>query len=368
MESLLKAKARLWWLIASAIVAAIMIVALVKFPAAWWKIALVVGGWVVFGRSLAEKTVTLVAAPSGSGEPEPVPAGRQWAVKLGTFSFAIGVLAQDWHLAALGVAFSTLTAAAMWQNFRERLPYLYDPWSERLPPAPSLMHAMVAILGMLDGMAVILLPLLFVLGREGALVAQSLAYGIAGLLAWVFTRHFLVTRGVQEAEIWRWPVGRDLPASGWMARLTERVQALPRGAAWVLAAMLGVLSGGFGMLYCAGIELVPEIAKSLELSKQMLAASGWNRFWMGLAAVGFAPLAEEFLFRGLLYRALDREWGGARALLWSTLFFTVYHPIVSWVPVFVVGLGVALLFRVTGRLGPCVMVHAIYNLIITITT
>ena len=32
-----------------------------------------------------------------------------------------------WHLAFLGVAFSVMAAAAMWQDFRARLPFLLDP-------------------------------------------------------------------------------------------------------------------------------------------------------------------------------------------------------------------------------------------------
>jgi len=36
--------------------------------------------------------------------------------------------------------------------------------------------------------------------------------------------------------------------------------------------------------------------------------------------------AEEYLFRGLLFRALDRESGGWRAVAGSAAFFAVYHP------------------------------------------
>jgi len=104
-----------------------------RFPADAWKVLLVGIGWWAFGRSLAEKAVTLVTVPSSSGEPEKVARWRQWAAMLGTFSFGSGVLSQNWHLATVGVVFSWLTAAAMWQNFRERLPFLYDPWSEKLP-------------------------------------------------------------------------------------------------------------------------------------------------------------------------------------------------------------------------------------------
>ena len=75
----------------------------------------------------------------------------------------------------------------------------------------------------------------------------------------------------------------------------------------------------------------------------------------------FAPLAEEFLFRGLLYRALDREWGGWRALLGSAAFFAIYHPVPAWAPVGLLGLLNALLFKKTGRLAPAVLLHMVYN-------
>src|SRR5271156_1028011 len=70
-------------------------------------------------------------------------------------TFAIGVLTRQWHIAVMGIVYSYLTAAAMWQNFRARLPYLYDPWSEKLPPPPTLMHAMIAISVLVEGGAVV---------------------------------------------------------------------------------------------------------------------------------------------------------------------------------------------------------------------
>src|SRR5262249_32598958 len=51
LESLLKAKAFLWSLLASALVGAVMIYAMVKFPADAWKAALVAIGWCFFARS-----------------------------------------------------------------------------------------------------------------------------------------------------------------------------------------------------------------------------------------------------------------------------------------------------------------------------
>jgi hypothetical protein len=211
LESLLKAKAKLWALMADLIVGAILIFAVVRFPADAWKIAVVAVGWVIFAHSLSEKAVTLVPSLSSSGQPERVPAGRQWAAFLGTFSFATGVITQNWHLAALGVVFSCVTAAAMWQNFRARLPFLFDPWSEKLPPPPTLMHAMVAITAMLEGQGLIFVLLAAIpMAFDGKLsdgtqsVVQALDYGIAAVLTWWFTRRFLSRAGVPSRRVWRW--------------------------------------------------------------------------------------------------------------------------------------------------------------------
>ena len=48
-------------------------------------------------------------------------------------TFAIGIVTGAMELAIIGIVYSYITAAAMWENFRARLPYLYDPWSEKLP-------------------------------------------------------------------------------------------------------------------------------------------------------------------------------------------------------------------------------------------
>src|SRR5262249_49363149 len=151
--------------------------------------------WWAFGRSLAEKAVTLVTAPSASGEPEPVPRWRQWAAMLGTVSFGSGVLSQNWHLATIGVVFSWLTAAAMWQNFRARLPFLYDPWSEPLPPPPTLMHAMIAVTAMVEGIALVTV-LLLVFRVDNIWAAQTMAYAAAAFITCIAMQAWLDEHGI----------------------------------------------------------------------------------------------------------------------------------------------------------------------------
>src|SRR6202012_5240670 len=79
----------------------------------------------------------------------------RWAAQLGMLTFGIGVLTQRWNIAIIGIVYSYVTSAAMWENFRARLPYLYDPWSEKLPPPPTLMHAMIAISVLVEVAAVL---------------------------------------------------------------------------------------------------------------------------------------------------------------------------------------------------------------------
>lgn len=353
LENLLKAKARLWWMLANGIVGIAFAATLAIFPADWWKILLVALGWVIFSRSLAEKSVTLVTAPSSSGEVERPPAGRQWAAMLGTLAFGSGVMTQSWHTAILGVVVSSLTAAAMWQNLRARLPFLYDPWSEKLPQAPTLMHSMIGVTIMVEVIAVITGIALGAGGMDALWKARAIAYGLVGLTAWGVMVNFLHGRGVSQKDIWLWPREGGLP-----------VPALISVSGAVAA---GVILGGVAVLYMILVQFIPSVHEQMSQMHDQLHADG-NWWWMFLLAVGFAPVAEEFFFRGLLFRALDREWAGRAAMIGSAAFFAMYHPPIAWPPVFAVGLANAWLFKKTGHLGACVALHMAYNTIVMLAT
>ncbi len=359
LESLLKAKARLWWFIACAVVSTALVVDVCLFPADAWRVGLVAAGWFLFSGSLAEKSVTLVTVPSSSGEPEPVPAGRRWAASLGTFTFATGVLIQNWSLAFVGIVYSWLTSAAMWQNFRARLPFLFDPWSEKLPPPPTLMHAMIAISAMTEGMAVMFGALAAFTGPGNTALAHSIAYGLAGLVTALWGNSWMQARGVPASAIWGWPQAERPKAMAtfipsWLRFTGGMEQGL------VLGGALGAAALGYLWLL-RHLPVLREVM--LEIEKQSYPL-GDHRIWLFITTVGFAPLAEEYLFRGLLYRALDREWGGWRAIVASSFFFAIYHPPISWLPVAALGCLNAWLFRRTGHLRSCVVAHMAYNAVV----
>jgi len=364
MESLLKAKAWLWSLISYGLVLLVLCYAAFLFPANIWQISLVGVGWFFFGRSMAEKTVTLVSVTSSSGEAEKIPWTRRGAAQLGMLTFAIGILTQQWHIAVMGIVYSYLTAAAMWQNFRARLPFLYDPWSETLPPPPTLMHAMIAISILVESGAVVTGIVIAIAGRENIAVAQAIGYGVCAIIVSIGVSGFLSGRGVLPQEVWNWRSASDTESRPWWraggTSTGKYLQVLSLGAAG------GLVLGLFALGYLAVLHHIPAVAELIRKSEEEMAKIPNLRISYAVMAVGFAPFAEEYLFRGLLYRALDREWGGWRAVVGSAAFFAIYHPALAWPPVVLLGITNAILFKKTGWLMPAVVLHMVYNAVVVL--
>jgi hypothetical protein len=397
LESLLKAKAWLWSILSSGIVALVLCYAAFVFPGSIGKIVLVGIGWFLFSRSMAEKAVTLVTVTPESGEPQKVSRGRRWGAQLGMLTFAIGVVTEQWPLAVTGIVYSYLTAAAMWENFRAHLPYLYDPWSETIPPPPTLMHAMISISILVEVGAVVTGTLSglihLVTGSGNIAVAQAFSYAICSVGVFFGVSNFLENRGVYPREVWNWtnkpavvpppppplplnvqrrggiyfsddpvPVIEDVPLEPfWSAfGLNHRAffPALAVGAAG------GVLLGLCGRGYLAILAHLPFTAERIRQSQQLMTTVPFLHISYAVMAILFAPFAEEYLFRGILYRALDREWGGWQAVLGSAAFFAIYHPPLSWLPVALVGAANCLLFKRTRSLFPCILLHMAYNAVV----
>ena len=361
LESLLKAKAWLWSMISTVLVGLVLCYAAFLFPANTWQILLVGVGWFFFGRSMAEKTVTLVSVPSSSGETEKIPWQRRWAAQLGMLTFAIGLLTQQWHVAVIGIVYSFITAAAMWENFRARLPYLFDPWSEKLPPAPTLMHAMISISILVEAGAVLTGMLVVFSGGGSIAIAQAISYGICAVGVSVGVASFLSDRDVSRRDVWLWRPTRALELQA-----EDEKSGLIQGL--LLGALGGLALGLLAMGYLAALHHIPAVHEILRKTQEQLANSPTLRISYAVMAVGFAPFAEEYLFRGLLFRALDREWGGWRAVLGSAAFFAIYHPALAWLPVGLLGAANALLFKKTGRLASAVVLHMVYNAVVVLLT
>jgi len=100
-----------------------------------------------------------------------------------------------------------------------------------------------------------------------------------------------------------------------------------------------------------------------ETVKALRTTTGWTYgFALGLVAIVLAPVAEEMLFRGILYPAIKQA-GHPRLALWGTalLFAGVHFNLVIGVPLFVLALVLALLYEKTNNLLAPITAHAAFN-------
>ena len=83
---------------------------------------------------------------------------------------------------------------------------------------------------------------------------------------------------------------------------------------------------------------------------------------LAITAVVVAPLFEETLFRGVLLPVLSRHWGAAAGVGLSALIFGLAHlSLGELTPLTLLGLALGWLRLRHGRLGPCVLMHGLWN-------
>lgn len=126
--------------------------------------------------------------------------------------------------------------------------------------------------------------------------------------------------------------------------MTVGALALNKGSAWALEQ----------------VRLEPIEQPTVKLLQVSL---GWGqRLAFGVGAIVLAPLVEEILFRGVLFRALcqlTRPW----VACWgSALAFAAIHlNLLTFVPLLFIGLVLAWVYASTGRLLAAVVTHAFFN-------
>ncbi|HLX70206.1 MAG TPA: type II CAAX endopeptidase family protein [Verrucomicrobiae bacterium] len=90
---------------------------------------------------------------------------------------------------------------------------------------------------------------------------------------------------------------------------------------------------------------------------------GWqNRVVMGIATIVIAPVAEEILFRGILYPFIKRV-GYPRLAWWITalVFAGVHFDLPTFVPLAFLALVLIWLYEHTGNLLACIVTHSLFN-------
>ncbi|HUE95644.1 MAG TPA: type II CAAX endopeptidase family protein [Longimicrobiaceae bacterium] len=129
---------------------------------------------------------------------------------------------------------------------------------------------------------------------------------------------------------------------------------------WSLIAVpvLLVLSWAMGDVYT---RIVPVPAESLNPFESIMATAG-GRLAITIFAVAVAPLVEEFVFRGLIQRTLERRFGAATGIAGAAALFAVIH-LLPWVfPLhFFLGLAFGFAVYATRSIWSGVLLHAANN-------
>lgn len=92
--------------------------------------------------------------------------------------------------------------------------------------------------------------------------------------------------------------------------------------------------------------------------------NSWLLVWLGaLGSVVWAPVVEELVLRGCLYRALTTWMRWPLAVLLSSICFAIIHPYSAdgMASVFVGGVTFAILREWRGSLIACITAHALHN-------
>ena len=131
------------------------------------------------------------------------------------------------------------------------------------------------------------------------------------------------------------------------------------GAVWPLAIGALCLSAVVSLL----LVLLP-IPEDIMADYAEAAASLETPGLVGaLSTVLFAPIAEEVIFRGLVYTRLRRAMPAWLACVLASLVFAVLHGQLLWIAyAFLMGVALTLVFERTGTLWSSILVHITFNL------
>ena len=276
---------------------------------------------------------------------------RQWR-------FGLGMVALLAVLAALFVGGAWVALRWLYSGIVSEPP----PPERRPTKAPTLVPWGIIDAGELLALAFSLLVLLgIVVAHLRARFAWSLAGPdqMAGLVAIQYLLLITVCFLVMLRRV-RTSAGRELSVLGWRC---------PRGLR--TAVLWGV--GGYGVYLLAilGVTRLPHLLLGSALTPaqvgiHLLGDTTTLSTVIYLVLLGLiAPIAEELLFRGFVYAALRNHLSAVPAILLSSVAFGLMHVNTpgNW-QILVFGVVLGVLYERTRSVIPCVICHALNNLLV----
>lgn len=93
----------------------------------------------------------------------------------------------------------------------------------------------------------------------------------------------------------------------------------------------------------------------------------WVRAAMGILIVFVAPVVEEMFFRGYAYNIFKKRLNTTQALFYSSLLFAAVHMyLIHFLPIFILGLILALIYERRQTLLVPIIAHSVMNMLVAI--
>lgn len=114
------------------------------------------------------------------------------------------------------------------------------------------------------------------------------------------------------------------------------------------------------MVHLPHLQLRPQEQEAVQTLE--MAVTWFNRVALAIVTIIVAPIAEEMLFRGILYPSIKLA-GFPRLALWGTalLFAAIHLNLVTFIPLAVLALALTLLYERTDNLLGPITAHALFN-------
>ncbi|QVL54510.1 MAG: CPBP family intramembrane metalloprotease [Cyanobium sp. M30B3] len=267
---------------------------------------------------------------------------------------ALRLLGVSWLPGALVLAGLVLLLRELWLAWRRRLV---------LPPMQGPLLNLVDVTLLIAGGFVVL----------GELGVPLLLAPLSGRLLAPLADQPLRQQSLQVVLLY---TGLMLPPLAILARQLGGIATTPPAGGW-LQWQWQPLASALARAFAGLLMVLPLVAVSGWLIDRLVGDPGgsnpllelvlqardpWALAGFGFTAVVLAPLFEETLFRGVLLPVLGLRWGAIPGLLASALTFAMAHlSLGELAPLLVLGLGLGWLRLRSGRLAPCVLMHALWN-------
>ena len=214
---------------------------------------------------------------------------------------------------------------------------------------------------------------------------EALLLFFFGVLICLFVGAFLVVflgnmlEGDKDHAVWR-TVAATMSFQGGTLVLTHLFlrrhgmrwsEAFGFANQWRRALLLGLLvvvlflPVGIGLQWASaklmtGVDLEPIEQPAVQTLR--ITQSWFSRAVLAVVTIGLAPLAEEILFRGVLYPAVKQA-GFRRLALWGTsvLFAMIHGNLTVFLPLLVLSVALTLLYERTNNLLAPIFAHALFN-------